>query len=190
MTSPSPSTTTTSTTTEGGPPPASSFLRRHRGALGGVALSVLVIALVWLASVPTGTDSATQTVPNGSRLAARSSVADVEVLVVSTHGALSVKVAYPTSKGWLSADLRKAPTNAVAAWAGTRGQGAIPALAVVYGRAPGPTVEIRWADGERTRVRTASDGVYVATREGYVASRRVRVLDATGGTLLDIEGPS
>lgn len=165
------------------------FLRQHRWSLGGAALSVLLVALVWLASVPTGADSAARTVGEGSRLAARAEVADVEVLILSERGALSVQVAYPSPKGWLGAPLPAAPSNAVAAWAGTRGEGAIPALAVVYGRAPGSTVEVEWADGRRTTVRAASDGVYVAARDRYVASVKVRVLDAAGASILEIEGP-
>lgn len=166
------------------------FLRRYRWALAGAALSVLLVALVWLASLPTGVDSPARTVAEGSRLAASVKVADVEVLIVSKRGALSVQVAYPTPKGWLGAPLRAAPSNAVAAWAGTEGDGAIPALAVVFGRAPGASVEIEWADGRRSTVRTASDGVYVAARDRNVGSARVRVLNAAGASVIEIEGPS
>lgn len=171
------------------PPAAAAFLHRHRWSLGGAALSVLVIALVWLASLPTGADSPARTVIEGSRLAASVEVADVEVLIVSKRGALSVQVAYPTSKGWLGAPLPAAPSNAVAAWAATSGDGAIPALAVVYGRAPGASVEIEWADGRRTTVPTASDGVYVAARGRYVRWARVRVVDAAGASVVEIDGP-
>jgi|GEM_PF-2845344 len=171
------------------PSAAGAFLWRHRWSFGGAALSVLLVALVWLASFPTGADSAARTVGDGSRLAASAEVADVEVLIVSERGALSVRVAYPSPKGWLGAPLPAAPSDAVAGWVGTRGDGAIPALAVVYGRAPGTTVEVEWADGRQSTARTASDGVYVAARDRYVESVKVRFLDASGTTILEIDGP-
>lgn len=171
------------------PPAAASFLQRHRWLIGGAALSVLLIALVWLASLPTGADAPARTVGEGARLAASAEVADVEVLIVSKRGALSVQVAYRSPKGWLGAPLPAAPSNAVAAWAGTNGDGPIPPLAVVYGRAPGSSVEVEWADGRRTMVRATSDGVYVAARDRYVESVRVHFFDAAGTSVLTIEGP-
>ena len=164
-------------------------VERHRAGLLGVAASVVVVALVWLASVPTGADSAAATVGQGSRLAATAPVGDVEVLLVARSGALSVHVAYPGPKGWLSVRLPAAPSTAVAAWAATEGTGPIPALSVVYGRAAGTTAVVRWADGEETTVQAASDGVYVAARDTRVASEHVRILDATGATILEVDGP-
>lgn len=165
------------------------LLRRHRWSLGGLVASVVVMALVLLASLPTGAPTADRTVPAGARLAARAHAAHVEVLVISKAGTLSAQVAYQSTKGWLSAPLEASPSNVVAAWTGTKGDGPIPALAIVYGRAPGRSVRVVWADGKRTTVRTASDGVYVVTRDRYVRSKSVRVLDASGATVLTIEGP-
>ena len=165
------------------------FVRRHRVALLGVVASVVVIALTWLASVPTGADSAAATVGGGSRLAATVPLDDVEVLVVARGGALSVHVAYPTSKGWLSVRLPAAPSTAVAAWAATEGTGPIPALSVVYGRGPGTDAEIRWADGEVTTASAASDGVYVAVRDARVASEHVTIRGADGTPVLEVDGP-
>ncbi len=170
-------------------PPAGTAVMRHRWALGGGALSVLFVALVWLASLPTGAGSPEATVGEGSRLAARATVGDVEVLVIASGGALSVQVAYPSPKGWLSARLPAAPSTAVAAWAATVGQGPIPALSVIYGRAPGASVEVEWADGERTSVRPRRDGVYVAVRNRRVASARVIVRDDDGAIVAEVDGP-
>ena len=163
---------------------------RHRVALLGLAVSVAVVGLAWLGSVPTGADSAAATIDSGARLAAAADVDDVEVLLSARGGALSVHVAYPTAKGWLSVALPAAPSTAVAAWAATDGTGPIPALSVVYGRASGTTAVIRWDDGDETTVALAGDGVYLATREGRVASDSVRILDAAGNAVLDVDGPT
>jgi hypothetical protein len=48
---------------------------------------------------------------------------------------------------------------------------------------------VRWADGEETTVPAATDGVYVAAREARVASEHVRILDAAGAPILEVEGP-
>jgi hypothetical protein len=163
-------------------------VHRHRLALLALAASVAVVALAWLGSVPTGTDSAAATVGPGARLAATAEVDDVEVLLAARGGALSVHVAYPTAKGWLSVALPAAPSTAVAAWAATDGTGPIPALSVVYGRASGATAVVRWADGEETTVPLARDGVYLAVRQGRVASDTVRILDTAGTAVLDVDG--
>lgn len=163
-------------------------MRAHRWAIGSAALSVALIALVVLASMPTGAGSADRAVPPGSRLAASTHAADVVVQVISTHGTLSVQVAYRSPKGWLAAALPSAPSDAVAAWTGTEGRGPIPALSVVFGRVPGASVTVVWADGRRTRVEAASDGVFVAVRDRFVDATRVRVLDVTGATVLEIDG--
>ena len=165
------------------------FVQRHRTAMLGVVASVVVVALTWLASVPTGTDSAAATIGSGSRLAAMVPVDDVEVLIAARGGALSVHVAYPTSKGWLAVRLPAAPSTAVAAWAATDGTGPIPALSVVYGRANGTEALIRWADGEETTATPASDGVYVAVRAERVGSERVSIRAADGSTVVEVQGP-
>lgn len=164
------------------------MVHRHRWLIGGVALSALLVGLVYVASLPTGTDSPERTVATGSRLAAQAAVDEVEVMVISSHGDLSVQVAYESAKGWLAAALPSAPANSIAAWTGTKGSGPIPALSAVFGRAPGTSLEIAWADGERTTVDTASDGVFLAVRDRYVIATLVRVLDASGATILEIEG--
>lgn len=166
------------------------LVQRHRAVVLGLAASVAVVALAWLGSIPTGADSAAATVGAGSRLAATAEVDDVEVLLAARGGALSVHVAYPTAKGWLSVALPAAPSTAVAAWAATDGTGPIPALSVVYGRASGTAALIRWSDGEETSVELAGDGVYLAVRQGRVASDSVRILDASGTAVLDVDGPS
>ena len=165
------------------------MIARHRTVLLGVVASVVVVALTWLASVPTGADSAAATVGDGSRLAATAPVDDVEVLIVARGGALSVHVAYRTPKGWLSVRLPAAPSTALAAWAATDGTGPIPALSVVYGRANGAEATIRWADGEESTAALGTDGVYVAVRDERVASEHVSIRAADGTPVVEVDGP-
>ncbi|MEX2293605.1 MAG: hypothetical protein WD691_07425 [Acidimicrobiales bacterium] len=150
-------------------------------------MSVLLMALVLLASLPTGTDTAGRAVPEGARLAASIAAEDVEVQVISSQGMLSVQVAYPSAKGWLAAALASTPSDAVAAWTGTRGRGPIPALSVVYGRVPGSYVVIEWADGTRTRAPAERDGTFLAVRDRYVDATLLHVLDAAGTIVLEID---
>jgi len=164
----------------------SALLQRHRWAIGGAALSVLVIALVLLASLPTGADSAARAVPEGARLATSATVGEVEVQVLSSHGALSVQVAYEGPKGWLAAALPAPPADGVVMWTGTRGQGPVPAFTAVHGRVPGVSVVVEWADGRRDTVETTSDGVFVAVRDRLLGASSIRVLDEAGTIVLEI----
>ena len=162
---------------------------RQRSLLLGIAASVVVVGLTWLASVPTGADSAAATIGDGSRLAATAPLDDVEVLIAASGGALSVHVAYSTPKGWLSVRLPAAPSTAVAAWAATDGNGPIPALSVVYGRANGAEATITWADGEQSTATLGTDGVYVAVRAERVASEHVSIRGADGSSVVEVDGP-
>jgi hypothetical protein len=158
-------------------------------AVAGVAGLLLVAALVGLASVPTGADTPQGTVPDGRRVAASTSVGDVEVMVLSTTARLNLLVAYHGEKGWHGIAVDPAPPGAVAAWAATRGGGEVPALSAVYGRATGAEVRVRWADGQTAVAGTASDGTYLAARPGLVRSSRVTVLGDDGAVLSEVKGP-
>src|SRR4051794_39135575 len=102
--------------------------RRIPRALAGATGVVLVVALIGLASVPTGADTAQATVPQGRRMAVAAPVGPVRVMVLSSGPRLNLMVAYRGEKGWHSVSVDPAPPGAVAAWAATRGGGDVPAL--------------------------------------------------------------
>lgn len=148
----------------------------------GVAL-VLVVGLVALAGFPTGEPTPEDVVPPSARLAARTEVAGVHVLMAVDSGDLVGMVAYDGDKGWLSVDLDPVGGSTPAAWASTAGNGPVPALSAVYGRAPGDRVSIEWTDGAVDTVATERDGAYVVAREGQVEVARVVVTDGDGVVL-------
>lgn len=151
-----------------------------RPSLGWVAAGiavVLVVGLVALAGFPTGEPTPQGLVPPSGRLAAQTRVAGVHVLVVVDSGDLVGMVAYDGDKGWLSVDLDPVDGATPAAWASTAGNGPVPALSAVYGRAPGDRVSVEWADGVVDTVATARDGAYVVAREDQVEVDRVVAAD-------------
>lgn len=166
-------------------------LRRHRHWLYGGIATLLFLALAVLASLPTGSDSAADAVAGGSRLAASTSVdgEDVVIQVLSGQGRLSVQVAYEGPKGWLGVGLAAVTDETVASWAATGGSGPVPALSIVYGRAPGDEVAVTWDDGDTSTVTTESDGTYVVARPGRHGSASVSISDADGSTVLEVDGP-
>jgi hypothetical protein len=162
--------------------------RTPRGVLAAAA-GLLVVALIGLASLPTGASTATGTVPDGSRLASSTRVEDVRVMVLSNGGRLNLLVAYEGDKGWHGVEVEPAPRGAVAAWAATRGAGDVPALSAVYGRADGARVRVRWADGRTDDATTESDGTYLIARTGRVRSDHVTVLGEDGAAVTEVDGP-
>ena len=163
--------------------------RRVPRLLAVVVGLLLVVALVGLASVPTGADTAQATVPQGRRMAAVAPVGPVRVMVLSSGARLNLLVAYRGEKGWHSVSVDPAPPGAVAAWAATAGGGAVPALAAVYGRAAGARVRVEWADGRTATTTTASDGTYLVARPGLTRSKRVTVLGEDGAVITEVTGP-
>lgn len=161
-------------------------VRRHPVVLAGMFATVAALALIAIGAQPTGVDTPEGTVPDNGRLAAMVPVHDDRVLLVSRAGALEVHVAYPGPKGWLSVQLPAAPSNAVAAWAASPGEGPLEPLAVVYGRAAGVTAVVEWNDGRIDEAELASDGVYLVAREGRAVPSRVAVIDADGETVFAV----
>jgi hypothetical protein len=159
-----------------------------RAVLAAAAL-LLAVALVGLASVPTGADTPQGTVPDGRRVAAQTRVGDVWVMVLSGRSRLNLLVAYRGEKGWHGVAVDPAPAGAVAAWAATRGGGDVPALSAVYGRATGAEIRVRWADGWTAVTETASDGTYLSARPGMVRSSDVTVVGDDGAVLNEVKGP-
>ena len=162
--------------------------RAPRVLLGAVVL-LLLAALVGLASLPAGADSAAGVVPPGRRVAASAPVAGARVLLLSDAGRLNVLVAYKGDKGWHGIGVDPAPRGSLAAWTATRGGQGVPALSAVYGRADGGHVRVKWADGRVAETTTASDGTYLLARPGHVRSSSVSVLGDDGAVLTEVEGP-
>ena len=161
-----------------------------RRLLGLCVAVLLVVALVGIASLPTGSRTLAGLVPPGGRLAATAAVGGERVLLVSRDGGLEVLVAYRGQKGWLGVTLEPVAGSALAAWTGTEGaDDRVGALAAVYGRADGASVKVEWEDGTSTQVEAAIDGTYLAARRGAVASAKVDVLDPSGVVTTTIEGP-
>ncbi|MBI2169687.1 MAG: hypothetical protein HYU28_09360 [Actinobacteria bacterium] len=157
---------------------------------------IVVVALVGIAGLPTGTRSPEGLVPGSARLAAQARVDDVEVLLTVEAGKLIAIVAYEGEKGWLGVDLDPVKSGTVAAWAATRGEGEVPALSTVYGRAPlsrsegaarapGAHLLVRWSDGEVSHVEPERDGSYVVARPGRVEVDTV-VVTERGETVIEV----
>lgn len=166
------------------------WIRSHRPWIVGVIVTVAFLGLALLASLPTGADRPQDAVPPGARLADDRRIDDdTRVQVLSSQGRISVQVAYRGPKGWLGTGLGALPDDTVAAWAATGGSGPVPALSVVYGRAPAEEIEVTWEDGEVTTAQAASDGVFVVARDGRHRSRGVVMRDAAGASVLEVDGP-
>jgi hypothetical protein len=157
---------------------------RLRHAITGVAVVVLVAALVAFASLPTGAATRDAVVPADARVAATGAVGDARVLLLSQRGRLRLLVAYHRSKGWFGVPVAPAPPGSPVAWAATRGSGIVPALSAVYGCIDGvqSKVRVRWADGRGTDASPAGDGAYLVVRRGRVRVADVSVVAADGST--------
>lgn len=160
--------------------------RPARAWLGAVAGLLLAVGLAAVASFPTGAPGPTRLLPPGARLAASAPVDGVRVLLTVQGGELVGVVAWKGEKGWHGIDLDPVPGSTAAAWSTTAGEGPVPALSVVYGRAPGRVVGVGWADGRRASVRTEEDGSYVVARPGRHRVARVTVADERGREVLEV----
>jgi hypothetical protein len=60
---------------------------------------------------------------------------------------------------------------------------------MLFGRAAGPLVRIRWSDGHMQTVHAQSDGVFLAVRPGDVRSLTVSMINASGGVIRQVSGP-
>ena len=149
----------------------------------------LVVGLIGLAALPTGAATADGVVPRDARVAARAAVGDARVLLLSERGRLRVLVAYPDDKGWFGVGVRRPPPTASVAWAATRGTDDIPALTVLYGRLDGARVLVRWEDGATQETAVATDGTFLAARDGQVRSTAVEALGPDGSVLTRVDGP-
>lgn len=157
--------------------------------LGAATALLLVVSLVGLASLPTGYATVRATVPDGRRVAAQAPVDGAQVMVLSTSSRLELLVVYRGEKGWQRVRLDPVPAATVAAWAATSGSEDVPALSVVFGRAVGGRVEVRWADGRVVEVAPERDGTYLMARAGRVRSAHVGVLGEDGAVITAVDGP-
>jgi hypothetical protein len=161
---------------------------RVRPWVFGAALFVCAAALVAFASLPTGAATPEGVVPGGARVVTTKPVGEARALLASESGELRLHVAYKGPKRWLGVRLKPAPPGAAAVWAGTTGEGGVPALSAVYGRVGGAAVRVEWADGRVSTELAASDGMYLAVRPGRVAAARVVVLDDSGIVVTEVAG--
>lgn len=173
-------------------PPAASlrWLEDRRVRIGAAAVVAFVVfaTLVLLASLPTGADDPEGVVPDGARLAAQTTVDDVHVLLLSESGRLRVQVAYRDTKGWLAASLDRRGDDVVVARSSTPGGGPVPALTTLFGRPPGDSVRITWADGRVDEVAVGGDGTFLLARSGVHESTSVEVLDGAE-VVIEVTGP-
>jgi hypothetical protein len=163
--------------------PGSSTVRRMVG--GGVAL-VLFAALLALGAQPTGSPSPEATVSSDARVAARRDVGSVAVMLIVSRGDVALVVAYHESKGWFAAPVDPVPRSVETSWTSTRGGGVVPALSAAYGRATVGKVRVTWSDNASETVTVASDGMWLAARQGQVQLARVERL-ALDGTVTSVE---
>jgi hypothetical protein len=157
--------------------------------LAALAALLFAASLVGLASLPTGYSSVRATVPEGRRIAAQAPVDRVQVMVLSTSSRLELLVVYRGDKGWQRIRLDPIPAGTVAAWVATRGSDDVPALSVVFGRAQGTRVAVRWKDGRTNEVAPERDGTYLVARAGRVRSAHVGVLGDDGAVITEVDGP-
>jgi hypothetical protein len=158
---------------------------RARHLVTAAAIVVIVGGLVLYASLPTGASTRAAIVPADARVVATRPVGAARVLLLSQRGRLRLLVAYHRSKGWFGAPVNPAPQGSPLAWAATRGSGAVPALAALYGRVDADDraeVSVRWADGRLDVVHPSSDGAYLVARRGRVRAAEVTVAAADGRT--------
>ena len=153
-------------------------MTRVAAALVGI---VLVAGLLGAAAQPTGRATAEGVVGRAARVASRTDVADVAVLLTVERGDLALVVAYHRDKGWFGVPVDAVPAGAATAWTATRGGGPVPPLSAAYGRTePNERVRVIWSDHRTATVAAARDGLWVVARGGRVELERVDHLAADG----------
>lgn len=161
---------------------------RLRAAVWALDLAVFAAALIAYASIPTGAPTPAAVAPPDGRVAVVQAVGPARALVVSRPQTLQLLVAVHKQKGWFGLRVGDASPDGIA-WASTAGAETVPSMSVVFGRAAGPVVRIRWADGQAQLVQVQSDGVFLAARAGDVRSLSVAILNASGGIVREVAGP-
>jgi len=169
-------------------PPRAHRRPRLRTIVWALDIAVFLAALVAFASIPTGSPTAAGVAPQDGRVAVQQAVGSARALVVSRPQTLQLIVALHKQKGWFGLRVADTAPDGIA-WASTAGAHGVPSMSMVFGRAAGPTVRIRWSDGQTQTVQAQSDGVFLAVRAGDVRSLSVSILNATGGVVREVAGP-
>jgi len=151
-------------------------------------VAVFLAALVVFASIPTGSTTAAGVAPSDGRVVVQQAVGPARAIVVSRPETLQLIVAVHKQKGWFGLRVADTAPDGIA-WASTAGAHGVPSMSMVFGRAAGPTVRIRWSDGQTQTVQAQSDGVFLAVRAGDARSLSVSILSATGGVVREVAGP-
>lgn len=151
-------------------------------------VAVFLAALVVFASIPTGSTTAAGVAPSDGRVVVQQAVGPARAIVVSRPETLQLIVAVHKQKGWFGLRVADTAPDGIA-WASTAGAHGVPSMSMVFGRAAGPTVRIRWSDGQTQTVQAQSDGVFLAVRAGDARSLSVSILSATGGVVREVQGP-
>ena len=151
-------------------------------------VAVFLAALVAFASIPTGSTTAAGVAPSDGRVVVQQAVGPARAIVVSRPETLQLIVAVHKQKGWFGLRVADTAPDGIA-WASTAGAHGVPSMSMVFGRAAGPTVRIRWSDGQTQTVQAQSDGVFLAVRAGDARSLSVSILSATGGVVREVAGP-
>jgi len=169
-------------------PPRVRRVPRLRAIVWVLDVAVFLAALVAFASIPTGSTTAAGVAPPDGRVAVQQSVGPARALVVSRPQTLQLIVALHKQKGWFGLRVADTAPDGIA-WASTAGAHGVPSMSMVFGRAAGPLVRIRWSDGQEQTVQAQSDGVFLAVRPGDARSLSVSILNATGGIVREVAGP-
>ena len=169
-------------------PPRVRRVPRLRAIVWVLDVAVFLAAVVAFASIPTGSTTAAGVAPPDGRVAVQQSVGPARALVVSRPQTLQLIVALHKQKGWFGLRVADTAPDGIA-WASTAGAHGVPSMSMVFGRAAGPLVRIRWSDGQEQTVQAQSDGVFLAVRPGDARSLSVSILNATGGIVREVAGP-
>ena len=161
---------------------------RVRAIVWALDIAVFLAALVAFASIPTGSTTAAGVAPADGRVVVQRAVGSARALVVSRPQTLQLMVAVHKQKGWFGLRVADTAPDGIA-WASTVGARDLPAMSMVFGRAAGPLVRIRWSDDQTQTVEAQSDGVFLALRAGDVRSLTVSMLNASGGVIRQVNGP-
>jgi hypothetical protein len=170
------------------PRPRARRMPRLRSIVWVLDGAVFLAALVAFASIPTGSTTAAGVAPPDGRVAVLQAVGSARALVVSRPQTLQLIVALHKQKGWFGLRVADTAPDGIA-WASTAGAHGVPSMSMVFGRAAGPLVRIRWSDGQTQTVQAQIDGVFLAVRAGDVRSLSVSILNATGGIVREVRGP-
>ncbi|HEV2686829.1 MAG TPA: hypothetical protein VGW79_09340 [Actinomycetota bacterium] len=161
---------------------------RLRAVMWALDLAVFAAALIAYASIPTGAAAPEGVAPPDGRVVVQQAVGSARALVVSRPQTLQLVVAVHKPKGWFGLRVADTAPDGIA-WASTAGAHGVASMSVVFGRAAGPTVRIRWADGQTQTVQAQSDGAFLAARPGDVRSLAVSMFNASGGIVREVSGP-